>query len=154
MKDGRVESVGAASDIINQPSFYEAAARSEGGSVIEATVKGCETAHGLSVLELRGGTLFVPGPELVIGQKVRVHIPARDVLISTKAPEGLSALNVLSGTIADVAVGNGHVATVLVDCAGSMVAARLTSLSVERLNLTKGMSVFAIIKTVALDQRN
>ena len=153
MKDGRVETVGTASDIINQPSFYEAAARNEAGSIIEATVKGYEPAHGLLVLELPGGTLFVPGQELAAGQKVRVHIPARDVMISTKLPDGLSALNILSGTIADLSANNSHVFTVLVGCGGSMVAARLTSLSVQRLNLAKGMSVFAIIKTVALAQR-
>ena len=154
MKDGKVETVGAASDIINQPSFYEAAARNEAGSVLEATVKGYELAHGLSVLDLTGGTLFVPVPELPIGQKVKVHIPARDVMISTKMPDGLSALNVLSGSIAEVTAASGNAVTVLVDCAGSMVTARLTSLSVQRLNLAKGMPVFAIIKTVALDQRN
>lgn len=154
MKDGKVEIVGAASDIINQPSFYEAAARNEAGSIIEATVKGYELAHGLSVLNLPGGTLFVPGAELAVGQKVRVHIPARDVMISTQMPEGLSALNVLSGTMAEISPGNGNAVTVVVNCAGSMVAARLTSLSVQRLNLVKGMPVFAIIKTVALDQRN
>jgi molybdate transport system ATP-binding protein len=40
---------------------------------------------------------------------------------------------------------------VRIDCAGDSILVRLTRLSLERLNLSVGKSVFAIIKTVALE---
>lgn len=86
------------------------------------------------------------------GAKLRVHIRARDVMVSTRAPEGLSALNVLRGTVAEIGPRDGPIVDLRLDCGGQAIMARLTRRSVERLELTEGMAIFAVIKTVGFDR--
>jgi molybdate transport system ATP-binding protein len=81
---------------------------------------------------------------------VRVRVPARDVLVATQAPVGLSARNVLPGRIAALdARGTGVM--VEIDCNGVALAARLTGASVRDLGLAPGLPVHAVIKSVAFD---
>ncbi len=72
-------------------------------------------------------------------------------MLSTVQPEQLSALNVLEGTISEISPDQTGTVDVRVDCQGTPVLARITELSCERLGLTQGTPVFAIIKTVALE---
>ena len=74
-------------------------------------------------------------------------------MISTQRPIGISALNVLEGKISNLRPGGENTVTVLVDCLGDVISARLTTFSVERLDLKPGQSVFVVIKTVALDNK-
>jgi molybdate transport system ATP-binding protein len=154
LKDGTVESVGPAAAVFHDPQFQAALDRNEAGSILSAVVESHDPAFGLSTVTFAGGRLFVPGPELPVGRHVRIYIPARDVLLSTQTPEGLSALNNLKGTVLSITPDGEHSVTVRVDCAGSTIAARVTTLSVQRLDLHPGMAIHAIIKTVALDPRS
>ncbi len=69
------------------------------GAVFEATVSG-STDHGLMLLSFDGGDAArrrsTPIPT---GTAVRVRIPAREVILAMRAPEGLSLHNVLSGRV-------------------------------------------------------
>ena len=72
-----------------------------------------------------------------IGAPVRAYIRARDVMLSLKPPEEISALNVLSARIAQIAPA-GAQADVRLDCNGAILMSRVTSKSVERLALIPG----------------
>lgn len=85
------------------------------------------------------------------GNPARVLIPARDVMLALVKPEGLSALNILEGHIADISVSEDGMVTVQVDCGGDIIQSRITDLSRERLQLEPGKPVHAIIKSAALD---
>lgn len=153
MSDGKVEAVGAVSDILSGPSLASAADRREAGSVLSGIVQGFDPKHQLATVQLKSAELHVPNADVRAGKEVRVHIPARDVMISVVEPQGLSALNILQGTI-DVIADNGDgMITVQIDCGGDAIHARITALSGERLQLQPGKSVYAVIKTVALDTR-
>ena len=58
--------------------------------------------RGLANLTFDGGTLFVPARHLAPSTLVRVRIPAREVVLATSAPEGLSLHNVLSATVSAI----------------------------------------------------
>jgi molybdate transport system ATP-binding protein len=72
-------------------------------------------------------------------------------MLATERPNGLSALNVLEGTILAVTPSDDATVDVTVDCGGDAILSRITSFSAERMALREGMPVFAIIKTVALE---
>ena len=93
--------------------------------------------------------LATPDPTGALGADVRLSVRARDVMVATQRPEGLSALNILSATVTSVAV-DGASATVSLSVEGSPLVARLTRRSVETLGLRPGLACFAIIKSVAL----
>ena len=93
----------------------------------------------------------MPYLDLPVGAAVRVRIRARDVMIALTPPENLSALNVLPGTVAEIAGGGGPIVQIRLDCAGEALVARLTRRSVETLGLVPGKPVHAVIKSIAFD---
>ena len=82
---------------------------------------------------------------------MRVRIRARDVMIATRPPSDLSALNVLEGKVAEVGGGDAASVEIRLDCRGESLVARLTRHSVARLDLHAGRTVYAVVKAVAID---
>ncbi len=151
MKDGRVDAEGPAAQILSRPAFSGYLERREAGSILSGRVETFDGQHGLATVRLNGTSLQVPAKAAEPGKAVRVHVPARDVILATVRPEGLSALNVLHGRIVDIAISDDGMAMVQVDCDGDIIMSRITNLSVERLSLIPGSEVFAIVKSAALD---
>ena len=130
LSEGRVTAVGPVLDILPLADAGDA------GSVLDATVARHDEAFQLTVLASAAGELQVPRLAAPVGSAVRAYIRARDVMISLRPPEEISALNVLPGRIAAVAPdANGAQADVRLDCNGAVLSARLTAKSVHRLAL-------------------
>ena len=154
MTDGRVVATGPTADIMARLDLVPFTNLVEAGAVLEAEVLEHDEQFDLTVLGLCGGRLWVPRlNERSLGTKVRVHIRARDVMISTRHPEGLSALNVLRGVVAELGPQRGPILDLRLDCGGQAILARLTQRSVESLGLSQGTSVYAVIKTVGFDRQ-
>ena len=152
MAAGRIEAIGAPSEVLGGPRLASAADRREAGSVLSGHVEARDAAHGLATIRLAGGAaLLVPGAAVSPGETVRLRIPARDVLVATVRPEGLSALNILEGTIAAIEPDGEGMVNLRIACGGDVVRARITEFSVERLGLAPGRPVHAVVKTVALE---
>jgi len=79
------------------------------------------------------------------GDQLRIGISAGDVLLSTAAPAGLSARNVLAGRLISSAQRDAIIVAV-VDC-GIKVAAHLTLGARDSLGLVPGSAVWVIVKT-------
>jgi molybdate transport system ATP-binding protein len=154
MTDGRVAAVGETSEVMGRMDLFPLTGRHEAGSVLEMTVAGEDTAYGLTILKSPAGEIRVPRLDLPLEAPLRVHIRARDVLIGLKRPEALSALNVLEGRVAEVGPSTGPIVDVRLDLNGALLLARVTRMTVDRLGLKPGLSVFAIIKSIALDRRS
>jgi molybdate transport system ATP-binding protein len=154
MTDGLVVATGPTSDIMARLDLVPFTNLVEAGAVLEAEILEHDEQFGLTVLGLCGGRLWVPRlNERILGTKVRVHIRARDVMISTRRPEGLSALNVLRGVVAELGPQRGPILDLRLDCGGQAILARLTQRSVETLGLAQGTPVYAVIKTVGFDRQ-
>ncbi len=148
MKDGLVEAVGTPSEVLSLPSTD----RRDAGAVLTGTVETIDVPHWLATIRLSQAQIVVPNARVEEGRSVRVHIPERDVMVATRRPEGLSALNILEGTIAAMEPDGDGMVRIRIRCGEDIVLARITALSVERLELKLGKSVFAVIKTVALER--
>ncbi|MEM7079805.1 MAG: molybdenum ABC transporter ATP-binding protein [Pseudomonadota bacterium] len=149
MDDGKVARQGEPSLVFAQPSAAFEDSR-DIGSVLDATV---DQHHddGLTELQVGAGRLLVPETASTTGTQVRVRIAAQDVLLARSRPQGLSALNVLSGTIEKLEPhSSSSVIVHLASPVGPLVA-RITRRSLQNLGLEQGTNVFAIIKTVALE---
>jgi molybdate transport system ATP-binding protein len=152
MVSGHVAAAGPTSQVMARLDLTPLADL-EAGAVLEAEILSHDESFGLTLLRLGGGELRVPRlDEGLLGAKVRVHIRARDVMISTRAPEGLSALNVLRGVVTELGTGDGAIMDLRLDCGGEAILARLTRRSVETLGLVQGTPVYAVIKTVGFDR--
>jgi molybdate transport system ATP-binding protein len=152
LSEGRVTATGPAEEVLRHTAFFPQVERAEAGALIETRVLGHDEVHDLTMLEARAGVLTVPRLDLDPGMLLRVRLRARDIILSLKKPEGLSALNVFPGTISSIEAPDGPGVDVILDCAGDSLVARLTRKSVESLGLAPGLAVHAILKSVAFDQ--
>ena len=150
MRDGKVEAAGPAVEVLSRSSLLPED-RKEAGAVLEGMVESVDPANRIATILLKSGRFYVPGVAPAAGKPVRIRIPARDVMLATRKPKGLSALNILAGTIAQVSPAEDGTVEIRLDCAGDAVLSRITALSCERLDLQPGMPAFAVIKTVALE---
>ncbi|MFH1554150.1 MAG: molybdenum ABC transporter ATP-binding protein [Pseudomonadota bacterium] len=150
LADGRTVALGSADQVLTQPDLVAATGRAESGAVIEAKVASHDPAHHMSVLDTGSGLMRVPFCDQPPGTSVRVRLPARDVMISLTPPQGLSALNVLDGQIAEIGQPADGMVDIRLVCGGQSVLARLTTFSCEMLGLRPGMAVCAVVKSVAL----
>ncbi|MFY0620444.1 MAG: molybdenum ABC transporter ATP-binding protein [Pelagimonas sp.] len=152
LQDGKVARQGSASEVLSDPSVTPMGVRSV-GAVLEAYVR-CHHDDGLSELNAGDVPLFLPRVSKDIGDMVRVRVAAQDVMLSRDRPVGLSALNIVPGTVASIRPGTGPGAIVSLDTAAGRILSRVTRRSVADLGLAPGVSCHAIIKTVSVSPKD
>jgi molybdate transport system ATP-binding protein len=122
------------------------------GAVVDATVVRVDGARRLAELDVGGSVLLAPQAGLAAGAHVRVRIPARDVILATEAPSGLSVHNVLRSTVTSVTVdGSSEAAIVQLAVGRTQILAEVTRDAVARLGIVEGMALQALIKSVSLE---
>ncbi|MFD2740112.1 molybdenum ABC transporter ATP-binding protein [Sulfitobacter aestuarii] len=148
LEAGRIVRQGSAAEVLSDPSVLPAGAR-EAGAVLTARVLR-HHADGLTELAAGGVPLFLPRLAQAPGSEMRLRVAAHDVILSRDRPEGLSALNILPGTIAELRPGDGPGAIVALDTPAGRLLARITRRSAAALGLAQGGSAHAVIKAVSI----
>jgi molybdate transport system ATP-binding protein len=154
MSDGKVVASGRTGEIVQRLDLLPAEERGEGGVVLDMTIAAHHIDYGMTVLKSVAGEIRVPRIRAETGAMVRLRLRARDVMIATAQPIGLSAQNILRGKIARIARSGDPLVEIHVDCHGQQVLSRITRLSLDALRLHVGQEVFAVIKSVAFDHEN
>ena len=150
LDQGKVAAFGKVEDLMSRLDLFPLTGRHEAGSLLTGKVIAHDENLGMSVVLINKEKLWTPRIDRQIGQETRLHIHAQDVMISLEKPQGISANNILPGTVHDWRKdGKFHVEMQL-ECDGTVLLARITQRSWERLALQKGMPVFAIVKSVTL----
>jgi molybdate transport system ATP-binding protein len=154
LAQGKVAASGPTGAIMQRLDLLPTEERGEGGAVLDTAVLRHDEAFGMTVLGSAAGEIRVPFLAMPAGAPVRLRIRARDVMIATEQPTGLSALNILPGTIVAIEPGEGPTVEIAVDCNGATVLARITEQSRQMLKLGLGRNVYAVVKTVSFDRAN
>lgn len=153
LANGQVTACGRVEEILSRMDLWTPEDESETGSVLSTRVAGHDRESQLTHLTLQGGELHVPFVDIPVGFVVRVWIRARDVILATEAPRGLSVRNVLAGTIVEIGIGEGPVAELKLRIGKSALLALVTRQAVRDLALAPGKNIYALIKSVNLDNR-
>jgi len=158
LNEGRVQAQGATHVLLARSDLPLAHADSA-STLIEARVMGHAPEDRIVVLEFAGGRLLLPMDDApASGTPLRLRIQAKDVSLALDAPGRTSLLNVLPATVQEVHSNGGAQALVRLTLgdasAGSVLLARISSLSARKLGLAPGMAVQAQIKGVALVRSN
>jgi molybdate transport system ATP-binding protein len=151
MDHGRVIATGPAQQVMTSLDPQLFGTQADRGVVIEATVADYDAEYGLSTLAFAGGRLSVASVDALPGERVRVHVRARDVALALTPPADSSISNVLQGQVRALRGDDTHT-DVEVDVRGTLVMARITRRSAERLGLKAGLPVYALLKSVSLDR--
>ncbi|WP_291730192.1 molybdenum ABC transporter ATP-binding protein [Leisingera sp. F5] len=148
LQDGKVQRQGTAAEVLGDSAVMPAGVRAA-GALLEARVASHHN-DGLTELDAGGVPLFLPQIAKAVGSVVRVRISAHEVILSGQRPEGLSALNILPGTVEHVRTGSGPGAMVSLQTPAGRVLARVTRRSAQTLGLEAGVACFAVVKTVSI----
>ncbi|MDY0065955.1 MAG: molybdenum ABC transporter ATP-binding protein [Steroidobacteraceae bacterium] len=120
------------------------------GAVLQGVVEAADEVTGLAALRVGGNVLQVAWRGARAGAAVRVQLLARDIILATSRPEGLSVRNVLSGSIARIAADDADTDLVHVDVGGASVVARVTQAASAALGLRVGLRVWVLVKAVSI----
>jgi molybdate transport system ATP-binding protein len=150
MAEGRVAACGPSAEIVQRLDLIPSEERDEGGTLLDMNILGYDPAFDMTELKCAAGTAHVPGRLGEKGTRVRVRIRARDVMIATSEPKNISALNIFSGTVAEIAASGRASVNVTLDCSGTPVLARITRQSCEAMVLRRGTSAYALLKAVSV----
>lgn len=145
---GRIIAQGRPHEVMRAPRLETVAQLSGFENVFDATVTAIHEDRGTMTCRLGGGPLELETPlvRADVDAKLSVGIRAGDLLLATESPRGLSARNVISGTIQRVEARDVIVA-VTVDCSGATFEAHLTLAARDALALAPGNSVWVVLKT-------
>jgi len=151
LERGTISAAGTLAEITSRPDLPTVAQPLGPGSVVATTVSQIDEERRLAQLTFPGGTLQVPPAGLEVGASVRVRVPAREVILATLPPQGLSLHNVLAGRVGSIGPAAADQVIVQVVVGDTRLLAQVTSDAVERLSLRTGVQVFALVKSVSIE---
>jgi molybdate transport system ATP-binding protein len=152
LEQGRTVAYGPLSTLMSRPDLSWLREAVGLGSVFEATVTRVDSDRGLVELTFDGGTLLAPARHLTVKTTVRVRIPARETILATSAPSGLSLHNVLAGTVSAIHTEAAlDSAIVQVTVGRLLLLAEVTRDAVDKLGIRVGHPLHALIKSVSIE---
>ena len=146
---GQVVRAGTTAEVMADAEALRAMGIRELAVMLPATVAE-HLDDGLTRLEAPTGPLFLPTVDGAPGTRVRVRIMAHDVILSRARPEGLSAQNILAGTVARILPGAGPGVMVHVAVGEHEIVARITRRAADQIGLQAGDPVHAILKSMSV----
>ncbi|MGE3840538.1 MAG: molybdenum ABC transporter ATP-binding protein [Vicinamibacterales bacterium] len=148
---GRAVAQGTIADVTSDPNLDWLHGTAGLGSVLDARVASRDETRGLIELTFDGGVLQAPEHPVGPGSAVRVRVPAREVILSSERPHGLSVHNVLAGRVTALhPLPGGYLCIVRVEVGRTFILAEVTRDAVSKLGLAPGVETFALIKSVSL----
>jgi molybdate transport system ATP-binding protein len=161
---GRIVAQGQPHEVMRAPRLETVAHLAGFENIFDAKVLALHETRGTMtcLLEGRASPAAVPaGPSAVacgkveletplvraeVGSHLRVGVRAGDLLLATQEPHGLSARNVLPGTIRRL-VQRDVIVAAMIDCGGTEFEVHLTLAARDALQLASGKSVWVVVKT-------
>ncbi len=142
---GRVVAAGPPLEVLERPTVERMSRLAEVENVFEGRVTSADVNRGSMAVDIGGVTIEAPYGRVETDAQVRVGIRAGDILLAVERPHGLSARNVLQGTVVGLEP-HGFEVDVSVDC-GRVFQAEVTPSAVEWLGITPGKEIWVVFKT-------
>ena len=147
LEEGRILARGSPHEVLQRPRSETVAQLAGFENIFDGSVTGSHPEHGTMTCRIAGSTLDLEVPLVRVNASLplRVGIRAGDILLASSKPQGLSARNVLDGTIASLEQRDMKVIAV-VTC-GPAFEVHLTLGARESLQLKPGVRVWLVVKT-------
>jgi molybdate transport system ATP-binding protein len=147
LQDGVIVADGTPQQVLETPASERLAQLAGFENLLDASVVRRNPDAGVMVSRLSGTSIDLETPlsDAEVGRSVRLAIRAGDIIIATERPHGLSARNIVVGTVASLSR-RGAVICADVDI-GVAVEVHLTPTATTELALREGAEVWLVIKT-------
>jgi molybdate transport system ATP-binding protein len=148
LDSGRVVAAGDAAAVSLTPALRAIVGPDAIGAVVDGTVLRREPAEDLVDVAIGSGVLRINSSGAQPGERLRVQLLARDIIIAISEPQGLSVRNQVRGTVVQITPDQDS-DLVEVDIGGAHILARITRSATAALALAPGMTVWALVKAVS-----
>jgi molybdate transport system ATP-binding protein len=150
LEAGRVAAQGGVTELCAEPALRAIVGADQLGAVLEAPVESIEPRRGEAGVRVGSGLLVVSASHLALGERVRVQVLARDVLLALEAPKQVAVRSALQGVIAALGPDASGARFVEVDVGGARLYASVATPLCSELGLTPGRRVFALVNAASL----
>ena len=147
LEEGRIVARGSPHEVLQRPQSESVAQLAGFENIFDCSMTGSHPEYGTMTCRIAGSTLDleVPLVRVNVSLPLRVGIRAGDILLASSKPQGLSARNVVDGTITSLEQRDMKVIAV-VTC-GPAFEVHLTLGARESLQLKPGARVWLVVKT-------
>jgi molybdate transport system ATP-binding protein len=153
LEQGRVAAQGEVGQVAMVPELRAILGPELVGSVVDGCVESIDPVTGVAHIRIGQSLITASGSGLANGQLVRFQILARDLIIATQKPAGLSVRNEIEGTIRAIVDDGRDAVLVEIDVGGPVLLARVTRTAAADLSLEPGRRVWALLKATTLRGR-
>jgi molybdate transport system ATP-binding protein len=147
---GRVVAAGDLAAVSVQPALRGIVGSDAVGAVVDGRITGIDAGEQIAQVALgAGATLKVAARGLRVGQRLRLQLLARDLILALEEPRGMSVRNHLRGSVRAITP-DGGADLVEVQVAGTTLLARITTAATRELQLAPGMPLWVLVKAVSV----
>jgi len=147
---GRMVADGDIASVSRDPALRAIVGPDAVGAVLSGSVEQVDPA-GLAQLRVGDAMLSVEFDGATVGQRIQIQVLARDVIVATEPPRGLSVRNVVAARVVSVTADVGSAVLVELDIGRTAtLLARITLRASQALSLGPDKQVWALIKSVSL----
>jgi molybdate transport system ATP-binding protein len=145
---GKIAAQGRPHDVMRAPRLETVANLSGLENIFAAVVSALHENRGTMTCNLANSSVEIETPliQAGVGSQLRIGIQAGDLLLAIEQPHGLSARNVLPGTIRRLERRDVIIAAT-VDCGGAEFEVHITLAARDTLQLAVGRNVWVVAKT-------
>ncbi|MBC7984349.1 MAG: molybdenum ABC transporter ATP-binding protein [Candidatus Obscuribacterales bacterium] len=149
LDNGRVAVEGDINEVSLSPALRSIVGPEAVGAVIDGKVLSLDVQNALADIAIGSGVLRVHA-DTQVGNRVRVQMLARDIILATQEPKGLSVRNSLAGIVGKIERDDVHSDLVYVNIGAAIVMARITRVATQALQLALGTKVWVLVKAVSM----
>jgi molybdate transport system ATP-binding protein len=159
--NGKKIEYGSTENILNSDKFQSLIGKFEASSIIEGSVSSVNKPLNVTVLNINGQELIVPGRPGIKDEMVRVRIRSRDVIVSKLKINFPIIENELIGEILNIETEKKTAYSELIISLNKMkknsvpqiLRARMTTFNLKKLKLLKNEKIFIYISAVSIDRQ-
>ena len=152
---------GSITNILNSKNFQSLIGRFEASSIVEGIVSNIDKSLNITILDINGQELIVPGRPGVKDEAVRVRIRSRDVIVSPIKINAPLIENQLMGLVLNIESEKETAFSELIislnkiknNSPSQILRARMTTYNVQKLNLKKSNKIFIYVSSVSIDRQ-
>lgn len=148
---GRVGACGPAADLLRRRDLFPDFREHETENLFACTLAMHDGASRLSELRSSIGRLRVPLVAARLGQALKVRIRGADIMLATRPPEEVSALNVLQGEVRAAVALDERTAEIALRCGSGELVVHMPLAAAIRLGITSGMTAYALIQRLEVE---
>jgi molybdate transport system ATP-binding protein len=120
------------------------------GAILDGEVLGPDAGTSLTRVQIGRSEFKLRAAGVARGATLRVQILARDIIVATEAPQGMSVRNIVQGRITAVSSDDDDADLIAIDIGGASIMARVTKAATRELAFMPGLPVWALVKSVSL----